>query len=172
MAAIEAQLQFFEYALTNVEIELLQNSLHDRFEQDLLRERVSPERWAEGEKLLNELERRHREILERRRVALERLTERAAHTLQQVVRRLGILDQEYGFIRTVIFWVRDQEPIALGTMWIGAREFNSVIKALLQLAQESMKPNLWCRPSAEFMATILAALALPVPPCLPEASRA
>jgi potassium efflux system protein len=162
MAVVEAQLQFFEDALTNVEIELLQNSLHDRFEQDLLRERVSPERWADGEKLLNELEHRHREILERRRVALERLTERASHTLQQVVRRLGILDQEYGFIRTVIFWVRDQEPIALGTMWIGAREFSSVIRALLQLAQESMKPNLWCRPSAEFMATSFAALVLPV----------
>jgi hypothetical protein len=162
MAAVEAQLQFFEDALTNVEIELLQNSLHDRFEQDLLRERVSPERWADGEKLLIELEHQHREILERRRKALEKLSERASHTLQQVVRRLGILDQEYGFIRTVIFWVRDQEPIALGTMWIGAREFNSVIKALLHLARESMKPNLWCRPSAEFMAMAVAALVLPV----------
>jgi hypothetical protein len=162
MAAVEAQLQFFEDALTNVEIELLQNSLHDRFEQDLLRERVSPERWADGEKLLNELEHQHREILERRRKALEQLSERASHTLQQVVRRLGILDQEYGFIRTVIFWVRDQEPIAPGTMWMAAREFNSVVKALLQLAQESMKPNLWCQPSAEFMVTALAALVLPV----------
>ena len=64
MAAVEAQLQFFEDALTNVEIELLQDSLHDRFEQDLLRERVSPERWADGEKLLIELEHQQREILE------------------------------------------------------------------------------------------------------------
>ena len=42
MATVEAQLQFYEDALTNVEIELLQDSLHDRFEHDLLRERVSP----------------------------------------------------------------------------------------------------------------------------------
>ena len=162
MAAVEAQLQFFEDALTNVEIELLQDSLHDRFEQDLLRERVSPERWADGEKLLIELEHQQREILKHRRKALERLSERASHTLQQVVRRLGILDQEYGFIRTQIFWVRDQEPISLGTMWTGVREFNSLVKALLQLAQESTKPNLWCQPSGEFMVIALTALVLPI----------
>ncbi len=46
MATVEAQLQFYENALTNVEIELVQNSLHDRFEHDLLRERVAPSRWA------------------------------------------------------------------------------------------------------------------------------
>ena len=52
----------------------------------------------------------------RRRVALEKLSERASHTLQQVVRRLGILDEEYGFIRTQIFWVRDQDPIGLSDL--------------------------------------------------------
>ena len=49
MALVEARLQFFEAALTNVEIELFQDSLHDRLERDLLKERVSAERWAAGE---------------------------------------------------------------------------------------------------------------------------
>ena len=98
----------------------------------------------------------------RRRIALEKLSERASHTLQQVTRRLSILDQEYGFIRTQIFWVRDQDPLALGTFWQGAREFNYLLKALLHLAQEATEPNLWSRPSAEFMVASLAVLMLPV----------
>lgn len=128
MAVIEARLQYFEDALTNVEIELFQDSLHDRLEHELLKERVSAERWAAGENILLELERKHREILIRRQQALEKLSERASHTLQQIARRLTILDQEYGFIRTQIFWVRDQDPVAIGTFWQGAREFNSLIK--------------------------------------------
>jgi len=82
--------------------------------------------------------------------------------LQQVARRLAILDQEYGFIRTQIFWVRDQDPIAVGTFWQGAREFHYLLNALLRVAQETMKPNLWYHPSAEFLVTALAVLALPV----------
>jgi potassium efflux system protein len=161
MAAVEAHLQFYENALTNVEIELVQNALHDRFEHDLLRERVSPSRWAEGEALLTEIERKHRALLVRRRIALEKLCDRASHTQQQVARRLGILDEEYGFIRTHIFWVRDQDAIGLATLTQAAREFNHVVKGLIWLAEEVLKPNLWGQPSAEFMVTALAVLALP-----------
>src|SRR5207237_3742429 len=99
-----------------VEGELLRGWLHDRVEHGLLRERLPASRSAEGEALLAELERRHRALLVRRRAALERLTDATAQTLDQVARRLGILDEEYGFIRTHIFWVRDQEPIGLGTL--------------------------------------------------------
>jgi hypothetical protein len=162
MAVVEAQLQFYEDALTNVELELIQDSLHDRYEHDLLRERVSAERWADGEAILNELERKHRLLLVRRRAALEKLSERTSHTLQQVVRRLNILDEEYGFIRTQIFWVRDQDPVGLATLSQGTREFNLLVKGFLRLARESVKPNLWCQPSAEFLVTALAVLALPL----------
>jgi hypothetical protein len=162
MATVEARLQFFEKALTDVEIELFQDSLHDRLERDLLKERVSAERWTAAETLLLGLERKHREILIRRQKALENLAERSSHTLQQIARRLTILDQEYGFIRTQIFWVRDQDPIAAGTFLQGAREFNYLLKDLLNLIEETMKPALWARPSAEFMATGLAVLVLPV----------
>jgi hypothetical protein len=162
LATVEARLQYFEEALTNVEIELLRNSQPDRYEHDLLRERVPSERSAEVEGLLTDLERQHRVILIRRRSALEKLSERASHTLQQITRRLSILDQEYGFIRTQIFWVRDQDPIALATLWQGAREFDYLLKALLHLAEESIKPKLWSGPSGEFMVTSLAALMLPV----------
>jgi potassium efflux system protein len=162
MATVEAQLQFYEDTLTGVELELIQDSLKNRFEQDLLRERVPPSRRAEGERLVRELERKHRAILVRRREALEKLSERAAQTLQQVARRLGILDEEYGFIRTHIFWVRDQDPIGIATLAQGVREFNYLLSGLLRLVEETVNADLWGRPSAEFLITALAVLALPV----------
>ena len=142
MATVEAQLQYYENTLTNVELELLQDSLHDRFEHDLLRERLAPSRLgrrrgpgsASSKTSIGCL-------LRRRRRALEKLSEGASHTLVQVMRRLGILDREYGFIRTTIFWVRDQEPIGLLTLTQGAREFNVLVKGLLRLVKETVKPN-------------------------------
>ena len=163
LAVVEGKLRFFEDALTDVEIELFQDSLHDRLEHDLSHESVSPTRWAPAEKLLQDLEHSHRLLLVRRQKALEKLSERTSRTLQQIARRLTILDQEYGFIRTQIFWVRDQDPIALGTFWKGAQEFHYLLKAVLRLASEATKPNLWSPPTAEFMMAALAILALPVP---------
>jgi potassium efflux system protein len=162
LATVEAQLQYYEDALTDVELDLLQDSLHDRFEHDLLRERLSTSRWADGEALAGELERKHRALLVRRRNALEKLSVRAAHTLQQVTRRLNILEQEYGFIRTSIFWVRDQDTIGRQTITQAAREFSTLIRGLARLVKETTKPNLWGQPSAEFLVTGLALLALPV----------
>jgi hypothetical protein len=161
MAMIEAQLQFYEDALTSVELELVKGSLHDQFEHDLVQERLPEERWAEGEALLTELEQRHHSLLSRRRTALEKLTDRASHTLQQVSRRLSILDEEYGFIRTTIFWVRDQDPIGMGTLAQTARELNYLLRGSFRLAAEAVKPALWGQPSAEFLVAILGVLAFP-----------
>jgi potassium efflux system protein len=162
MAKVEAQIQYYENLLTTVELELLQNSMHDRVEHDLLRERLSKERWPEGKALLEELETRRRILLYRRQRALEKLSEAASHTLAQVTRRLGILEQEYGFIRTTIFWVRDQEAIGLETLTQGAREFNVLVKGLLGLVEETVKPTLWGQPSGEFMVTAVGAIVLPL----------
>jgi len=161
LATVEAQIQFHEDALTYVEIELMQGSLHD-FESDLIRERLPRSRWAEGEAVLVALEKKHRSLLVRQRDALESLTTSGGHTLAQVVRRLEILDEEYGFIRTHIFWVRDQEPIGLGTLTREVHEFHYLLKALLRLARESLNSQRWGQPSAEFLVTVLAVLALPL----------
>ena len=162
MAAVEAQLQYYENALTDVELDLLQESLHDRLEHDLLRERLPASRWADGEALAKELEQKHLLLLSRRRIALEKLSARASHTLQQVERRLNILDQEYGFIRTSIFWVRDQDTIGHVTITQAAREFSMLVRGLARLVQETGKPSLWGQPSAEFLVTAMALLALPI----------
>ena len=162
MAMVEAQLQFYEDALTTVELQLLQDSLHERVEHDLLRERLPTERWADGEALLPELERQRWSLVQRRRRALEKLSARASHTLVQVMRRLNILEREYGFIRTNIFWVRDQEPVGLLTLTQGARDFDGLVKGLLRLVKETLNRNRWGQPSGEFLATALAVLILPV----------
>jgi hypothetical protein len=162
LAIAEARLQYYEDALTAVELELLQDSLHDRFELESLREGLPPGRWAEAEVILAGLERGHRALLDRRRKVLEQLADRTAQTLDQIARRLAVLDEEYAFIRTHIFWVRDREPIGPATIAQGARECQHLVKALLRMAQESARPRNWGRPSAEFLAAALAALGLPL----------
>jgi potassium efflux system protein len=112
--------------------------------------------------MLGDLEQNHRTLLVRRRKVLEQLTDGTAQTLDQISRRLAILDEEYSFIRTHIFWVRDREPIGPGTITQGAREGQHVLKALIRLAQESARPSTWGRPSAEFVTASLAVLGLPI----------
>jgi potassium efflux system protein len=162
MAAVESQLQYYEETLTSVELELLQDSLRDRFEHDLMRERLPKERTAEGEALVNELVRKHWQLLKRRQRALEKLTENASHTLVQVTRRLAILDQEYGFIRTNIFWVRDQEPVGVLTLTQGARELNVLLKGLVRLMRETVNPKLWGQPSGEFLFAVTGIFLVPL----------
>jgi potassium efflux system protein len=162
MAAVESHLQYYEEALTSTELELLSDSSSDRFDHDLIRERLPQSRWPEGEAILANLERKGRELLVRHHDALEKLCERASQTHQQVVRRLAILDEEYGFIRTHIFWVRDQEPFGLWVLSHGGREIQQLIKGCLRLAQECAKPQLWPRPSGEFLAMSVAVVVLPL----------
>lgn len=159
--AAEAHLQFYEEALTNTEIELLSDSTSDRFDHDLFRDRLPQGRWAEGEAMYAELEAKHRALLERRRDILQKLCDRASQTHQQVIRRLAILDEEYGFIRTHIFWVRDQEPLGSWAISQGVREIQQLARGGLRLAQETAKPKLWARPSGEFLAMSAAVLVLP-----------
>jgi len=159
--AVEAHLQFYEEALTSTEIELLSDSTSDRFDHDLLRDRLPQRRWPEAEAMLVELEAKHRALLERRRDILQKLCDRASQTHQQVVRRLAILDEEYGFIRTHIFWVRDQEPLGLWAISQGAREIQQLARGGLRLAQETAQPKSWGRPSGEFMAMSAAVIVLP-----------
>jgi potassium efflux system protein len=112
--------------------------------------------------VLTALEKRHRSLLIRERDALESLNDRAGHTLHEVVRRLDKLDEEYGFIRTSIFWVRDQEPMGVETLSQQVRECHYLANGLVRLAREWINDKLWSSPSAEFMATALAGFVLPI----------
>lgn len=162
LANAEAHVQFYEDLLSSVEIELLQDSLHDQFELDFTRERPPADRVKEGKAIWLELERRQRELLNRRRAVLEKLVERAAQILQQVSRRLALLDEEYGFIRTHIFWVRDQDPLGAWSVVPLGRDAEHLVAGALVLVRESLKPKLWGQPSGEFIVAGLAAVMLPL----------
>src|SRR5262249_26127252 len=100
--------------------------------------------------------------LKRQKVALTGLVSRAALTLEQVTRRLRVLEDEYGFIRTHIFWVRDQEPIGLETVSRMGRELRRLGRGLLKLAEEAGDHGLWRQPPGEFMAAAAAVVILPL----------
>ncbi len=162
LAYAEAHVQYYENLLSSVEVELLQDSLHDQFELDFSRERPPAGRLEEGKAIWAEIERKHRALLIRRQAVLEKLVERAAQILQQVTRRLAVLDEEYGFIRTHIFWVRDQDPLGVWSVVPLGRDAEHVAAGLLVLARESLKAKLWGEPSGEFIVAGLAALTLPL----------
>ena len=115
MATVEAQLQFYENALTDVELELLQDSLHDRFEHDLLRERLPSIALGRGRGPDQRARAKARDCCCcDANVPSRSSAERASHTLVQVTRRLNILDQRVRLHpHQLSFWVRDQEPIGL-----------------------------------------------------------
>jgi hypothetical protein len=102
-------------------------------------------------------------LLERRRLALEKLARRAEDTHGQIQRRLRTLDDHYGFIRTHIFWVRDQDPVGAATLAQGRDEVLLVGRALARMALEAGDRTRWGWVSAEFVVGLLSLVGLPWP---------
>src|SRR5262249_33573449 len=163
MAVTATRLTFAENALSAVELELVNGSRDDRFELDGLLERLPEKLRPEAEKLFADLERRHVLLLTRRRASLEELAARAERAHEQVQRRLRILDEHYGFIRTHIFWVRDQEPVGAATALQAPRERTQPGRSPARLAEEFGDARAWGRVSAEFLAAALGLVVLPWP---------
>jgi hypothetical protein len=159
---IETQLQYYENTLTGVELELIEDSMADQVEHDAVLERLAPQRHSQAKSDFAELERSRKAMLLRQKAVLSKLTARASETLEQITRRLSVLDEEYGFIRTHIFWVRDQEPLGMATFQRLGRELNRLAKGLLTLAEQSIDPMSWAHPSSEFITAAMAAVVLPL----------
>jgi hypothetical protein len=162
LTSIETQLQYYENTLTSVELELIEDSLAVQVEHDAVLERLAPQRHSQAQSDFAELERGYKAVLVRQKVILTKLVARASETLKQVTRRLRVLDEEYGFIRTHIFWVRDQEPLGLATIQRLGRELKRLAKGLLTLAEESSDRRSWAHPSSEFLTAAVAAVILPL----------
>ena len=160
--SIETQLQYYENVLTNVELELLEDSMADQAEHDAVLERLALERHSQAQIDFAELERSRKAILVRQKDVMTKLVARASETLEQVTRRLRVLDEEYGFIRTHIFWVRDQEPLGLATVQQLERELKRLVKGMLTLTEESSNRKSWAHPSNEFLTAAVAAVILPL----------
>lgn len=153
----------YDNALTSVELDQFNDRRNDEYEHETLLEQLPRSRWDEARKLFADHDRQHELLLARNRAVLEKLARRAEQTHTQVVRRLRTLDDQYGFIRTHIFWLRDQEPIGWTTYVQAKREMFLVGKSLIRLAQEASDRRLWGRVSGEFIGGLLGLLILVLP---------
>jgi potassium efflux system protein len=163
LAIAASQLTFYENALNGVEMDLINGSRDDRLQNEDLRQRLSPKRYSEAQAVFAAIDARHLALLERKRLALEKLAARAEETHRQIERRLKTLDDQYGFILTHIFWVRDQEPLGAVTLAQCRREGAVLGRSLLPLLQEACDRSLWGRVSPEFVVAVFALIALPWP---------
>ena len=156
-------LNYYEGALSNAETDLINVARDDRFERDSLRETLQSTPPAAVMAEFEEIEAKHRALLERRRMVLETLADRTEQTQDQILRRLRTLDEQYSFIRTNIFWVRDQEPIGTAIVGQAEREVELVARSLVRLACEACDRKLRGRVSVEFAAACVALVGLPWP---------
>jgi hypothetical protein len=162
LVEVEKLVRDFATALTSAELELIEDSLLDQVELENLLDALPPARHATAREKVATLEVKHRGLLERRRDALRELFNTASETLDQVNRRLDLLDEEYLFIRTHLFWIRDQDPIGLDTVGRGAVELRRLASVSLGLAEETTTPKSWRRLTPEFLAAGLVSLVLPM----------
>jgi hypothetical protein len=153
----------YENSLTAVELDLVNDSREERFVLDGLLEVLSPERRAEALALAANHEGKHRALLDQRRRALEKLVDQAAEVHKQVQRRLQTLDEQYAYVRTHIFWMRDEEPVGPATLSIVPRECQRIARAIFHITCECGNLKEWERPRVDFALLVFATLAIPWP---------
>ncbi|WP_435005314.1 hypothetical protein P12x_003210 [Tundrisphaera lichenicola] len=163
LAAAMAEEVAYENALTDAEIDLVNDARDDRYDRETLLEQLPESRRAEASAMLEVLETRHRTLLNRKRDVLQMLARRAEETHKQVSRRIDTLDQEYAFIRTHIFWIRDAEPLGVAIVAHARDEAIRTARSMVRLGLESVDGSLWGPVSVEFSLAVLGMVALPWP---------
>ncbi len=151
----------YENALTEVELNFINDARDDRFERDAFIETLPAERRAAAGEAIDGLDARHKELLGKKKAVLEKLLDRAEKTHAAVERRLRTLDEQYAFIRTHIFWVRDSEPLSAGTLVQAKRDLAKIAAAAVRLAAEPLDRTLWTPTSADFGLMVVALVVLP-----------
>ena len=144
-------------------MEIIFDARDDRFELESLLDRLPKPLRPRAALVLDDLERKHLALLNRRRVALEKLAGRAEQTYEQVLRRLRNLDDHFGFIRTHLFWVRDEEILGFTTLDIARRELILFVRAAYHVAEELADASAWGRFSPEFLSAVFGLVVLPWP---------
>ena len=153
----------YENALTDLELDALNDARDDRAALDLLLEGLPAPRRPEALALAADFDAHRQAILADRRLALQRLADGADATLKQILRRLKILDEQHLFIRTHIFWVRDAAPVGPETLGLAREESRRVARAVLRLARAPADRTLWGRVSWEFTLACAGIVVLPLP---------
>ena len=114
--------------------------------------------------MARKFEEEHRALLDNRRAVIIKLAANAEATLRQIQRRVHILDEEYAFLRTNIFWVRDQEPVGPEMVDEARLELPRLVRAVARVSREFGRSSSWeRRPSTDFLLALGALVVLPWP---------
>ncbi|WP_165072786.1 coiled-coil domain-containing protein [Paludisphaera rhizosphaerae] len=160
--AVDKRLRDYTNMLAGVELNQIEDRLLDQIDLDDLLDKLPVARHEAATGVWRDLEDKHSALLERRRTALKNLVGDQQEVLDAIDRRLATLDDESSFIRTHLFWVRDQDPISLSTMTVAAGELRRLTRASIGLAGEAITPTGWKRTAPEFLAASAVILALPL----------
>ena len=163
LAAVKGALTTYENALTDAEIDIVNDSRDDRYDREALLDKLPEGRRPAAETMLDAMEARHRALLSRCRDVLQKLAQRSDDTQTQILRRIRLLDEQYAFIRTHIFWVRDAEPVGPATLAHARDEAIRAVKALVKLAAELGDRTLWGKVSPDFLLAMVGLVVLPIP---------
>ena len=163
LAAIKSVLTTYENALADAEIDLVNDARDDRYDRESLLDKLPEQRRHEANVMLDAMEVRHRSLLNRCRDVLQNLAQRSEDTQTQIHRRIRILDEQYAFIRTHIFWVRDAEPVGPATLAHARDEIVRACRALGKLVAETGDRTLWGHVAPDFVLALVGLIALPWP---------
>ena len=163
LAIAANRLTFAENALSTVELDLINDARDDRYELDTLLQSLPRSLHARAITLFEEIQQKHMDLLTRERDALQKLASRAEQTHEQISRRIKILDDHFGFIRTHMFWVRDEDPIGLQALPLVQREGRQLFRAVLALVTLAVGPKSWGRVSPEFLVAAFGLVVFPLP---------
>ncbi|WP_165250888.1 hypothetical protein [Paludisphaera soli] len=159
---VDKRLRDYTNMLTSVELSQIEDRLLDQIDLDDLQDKLPPGRHPEAVAIWQELEERHGRLLARRREALEKLVLNEEEILVEIDRRLAILEDESSFIRTHLFWVRDQDPISLTTVGLAAGELRRLARVSIDVAGAAMRTSAWKRTTPEFLAASAVVVVLPL----------
>ncbi len=160
---IRSELTTFENALADVELDLVNDARDDRYDREALLDKLPEARHHEAESLLDVMEARHLTLMNRLQAVLQKLAQRAENTQSEIERRIRTLDEEYTFIRTHIFWVRDAEPIGTATLLHARSDAVRTARAVVKLGAEVGDRSLWGRVAPDFILAIVGLVVLPWP---------
>jgi hypothetical protein len=162
LAAASQSHTFYENALTEAELTYINDARDDRFERDSFVKTLPKERWPAANATIDELEKKHRELLSKHKEVLGKLLTRAEDIHKQVTRRLSILEDHYAFIRTNIFWVRDSEALSKSTLVQARKEVARLLAAVGGLIKDPFDRSQWSVVSVECAIAFIGLLALPL----------
>ncbi len=151
LAMISGQLTRYENELTVVELDQLNETRGHHTLRDELLQALPTDRKAQALAILEDCERKQEEILDRRRRVLSELVDRADQTRQQVLLRLQILDDQYGFVRTHLFWVRDSPPLSRATIDAAQVEAAELTHALVVISAQPWSWAYWQKVTTDFV---------------------